>query len=103
MGCSSEASMKFSRNSTTEKSAVLRDVFGNRHQFATAHAGVEAAELDRVLFSDLEAPAGHRCLPGAQQGCLLRSPGLTPDGVLGVVLYFAGYLQQFPVKNLRQM
>ena len=46
--------------------AVLRDVSCHDHQWATAHPGVEAAPLDRALFSDLEAPAGHRGLSGAE-------------------------------------
>ena len=49
-----------------QRRSVLRDVSGDRHQFAAAHPGVEAAVLDRVLFSDLEAPPGNRRLSGAQ-------------------------------------
>ena len=74
--------------------AVLRDVSGDRHQFAAAHPGVETAQLDRVLFSDLEALAGDWGLPGAQRGCVLWPLGPTPDGVLGVVLHLTGHLQR---------
>ena len=64
------------------------------HQCAAAHTGVEAAPLDRVLFSDLEALVGDRRLSGAQRGCLLRPSGLTPDGLLCVVLHLTGDLQR---------
>ena len=74
--------------------AILRDVSGDCHQRATAHTGMEAAPLDRALFSDLEAPAGDRRLPGAQRRCLLRPSGLAPDGLLGVVLHLTGHLQR---------
>jgi hypothetical protein len=67
------------REHRTEKS-VLLDMSGDYHQFAAAHSGVEASQLDRALLSDLEAPAGDRGLPGAQRRCVLRPPGLTPDG-----------------------
>jgi hypothetical protein len=37
------------------------------HQRATTHTGMEAAPLDRALFSDLEALVGDRRLSGAQR------------------------------------
>ncbi len=74
--------------------SVLRDVSGDCHQFAAAHTGLEASQLDRVLLSDLEALVGDRGLSGAQRGCLLRPLGLTPDGLFCVVLHLAGHLQR---------
>ena len=54
----------------------------------------EAAALDRVLFSHLEAPAGDRGLSGAERGCLLRPSGLTPHGVLCIVVHLTGGVQK---------
>ena len=66
----------------------------NRYQWTAAHSGMEAAPLDRALFSDLEAPPGNWRLPGAQRGCILRPLGLTPDGVLGIILHLTGGVQR---------
>jgi len=48
---------------------VQLDQIASAHsrQRAAAHPGMEAAPLDRVLFSDLEALAGDGSLPGAQR------------------------------------
>src|SRR5262245_27788241 len=67
---------------------------GDRHQRATAHPAVEAASLDRALFSDLKALAGHRGLSGAQRRCVLRPSDLTPHGVLSVVVHLTGGMQR---------
>ena len=77
-----------------QRGSVLPDMPGDDHQFAASHTGMEAAQLDRVLFSNFEALAGCWGLPGSQRGGVLRPPRLTPDGVLGVVLHLAGHLQR---------
>jgi hypothetical protein len=51
------------------------------------------AQQDCALLADLEARAGDRSLSGAERGCVRRLPGLTPQGVLGVVLYLTHDLQ----------
>src|SRR5215470_2964200 len=66
----------------------------NRYQRATAHPRLEAAVLDRVLFSDLEAPAGDKGLSGAERRCLLRPLGLAPDGVFCLDVYLTGGMQR---------
>jgi hypothetical protein len=53
------------------------------HQRATADTGLEAAPLDRVLFSDLEALAGDGSLSGAERRGILRPLGTAPDGPAG--------------------
>jgi hypothetical protein len=45
-------------------------------------------------FRTLKALAGDRSLSGAQRGCILWPPGLTPDGLPCVVLHLAGHLQR---------
>src|SRR6266446_1781687 len=55
---------------------------------------MEAAPLDRTLFSDLEALVGDRRLSGAQRRGVLWPSGLAPDGMLCVVLHLAGHLQR---------
>ena len=51
---------------------------------------MEAAPLDRVLFSDLEALAGDWGLSGAERGCVLRPSGLTLDGVFCLDVHLTG-------------
>ena len=73
--------LRLPQDLVTERRSVLRDVSCHGHQRATAHPGVEAAVLDRVLFPDIEALAGDWGLSSADRGCLLRPSGLTLDGV----------------------
>ena len=54
----------------------------------------KARVLDEDLREDFEALVGDGSLSGAQRGCVLRPSGLAPDGMLGVVLHFAGHLQR---------
>src|SRR4029453_170279 len=61
---------------------------------ATADPSVAPSPLDRVLLSDPEAPVGHGGLSGAQRRCLLWPLGLTPDGLLRVILHHASDLQR---------
>jgi hypothetical protein len=70
----------------------LPGVFGDRAERSTVDSTVATAQLDRVLFSNLEALAGDRGLPGAQRRCLLRPSRVTLDGLLGVVLRLTGHL-----------
>ena len=51
-------------------------------------------QMDCALLADLEARAGDRSLSGAKRGGVLRSPGLTPHGVIGVVLHLTRDLQR---------
>ena len=53
------------RGEGAQGGAMLRDGSRNRPQRAAAHTGVEAAQLDRVVFSDLAAPPSARGLSGA--------------------------------------
>ena len=61
---------------------------------ATADPSVAPSPLDRVLLSDPEAPVGHGSLSSAQRRRLLWPLGLTPDGLLRVILHHAGDLQR---------
>jgi hypothetical protein len=70
------------------------ELSGDRHQFTAAHTGVEASQLDRTLLSDLEALISDWSVPSAERGCLLRSSGLTPDRVFGIVLHLTGGVQR---------
>jgi len=47
--------------------AVLPDVPCNGHQRTSSHPGMEAAVLDRALFSDLETLAGDRGLSSTER------------------------------------
>src|SRR5207244_10750434 len=76
------------------RKAILPDVSRHGHQWATTHTGMEAASLDRVLFSDFEALAGDGSLSSAERGCLLRPSGHTPDGVFGIVVHLTGGVQR---------
>src|SRR5205823_686284 len=61
---------------------------------AAADPSVAPSPLDRVLLSNPEAPIGHRGLSGAQRRCLLWPLGLTPDGLLCVILHHTSDLQR---------
>jgi hypothetical protein len=73
---------------------VLHQVSRHDHPRAAAHPGVEAAVLDRVLCSNLAAPAGDWGLAGVERGCLLQPSGQTPDGVVRSVLHVSGDVQR---------
>src|SRR5215216_6398997 len=72
--------------------SILCDVSRHGHQRATPHTGMEAAPLDRVLFSDLEALAGDGSLSGAERRGILRPLGTAPYGLFGVGLHLTGHL-----------
>src|SRR5262249_41044636 len=82
------------RGQCAQGGAMLRDVPRHGHQRATADTGLEAAPLDRVLFSDLEALAGDGSLSGAERRGILRPLGTAPDGLFGVVLHLTRHLQR---------
>jgi hypothetical protein len=55
---------------------------------------MEAAPLDRALFSDLEALAGDGSLLNAQRRGILRQLGAMSDRLLCVVLHLPGDVQR---------